>query len=121
MPTSPVRSEIHSGPPPGPDVDALAIWAEVLEDVAGKINAPSLGVWFEGTIPVYASRERLAIHVPNRFAKEYIETRFKAILEVALRNHLSPASTLEIVTGSEDIMHSTVLRHDTAESGRSDA
>ncbi len=36
----------------------------------------------------------LTISVPNPFAKEYIETRFKATLEVALRQELSQDAAL---------------------------
>lgn len=42
------------------------------------------------------------------------------MLDYPVRKHLSSDSTLEIVIDPEDIMHSTVLRHDTAESGRNE-
>jgi chromosomal replication initiation ATPase DnaA len=42
----------------------------------------------------------LTILVPNPFAKEYIETRFKATLEDALREELSDGATLRVVVGA---------------------
>lgn len=86
---------------PNADPDALEVWEKVLEDVSGEINAPSLRVWFEGTVPVSLSADTLTISVPNNFAREYIESRFKEVIEKALSNHLSPTSTLEILVGTE--------------------
>lgn len=90
-----------------PDPEALEVWQKVLEDVSGEINAPSLRVWFEGTIPVSLIADTLTISVPNEFAKEYIESRFLEMLESALASHLSPTATLEIVVGVESNAHNT--------------
>lgn len=63
---------------------AEEIWPKVVDLVSEQINAPSLRVWFEGTIPHSLVEERLTLLVPNTFAKEYIEGRFKPLLEEAL-------------------------------------
>jgi hypothetical protein len=39
--------------------------------------------------------------VPNPFAKEYIESRFKATLEDALRQKLSQDATLRVAVGAQ--------------------
>ena len=41
--------------------------------------------------------DTLTVSVPNSFARDYIESRFKELLEAALVKHLSPTSSLEIV------------------------
>lgn len=82
---------------PVPDAAALEVWNCVLDEVSGQINAPSMRVWFEGTVPVTLTSNSLTVSVPNSFAREYIYTRFKEILEQALSSHLSPAPVLEIV------------------------
>lgn len=69
---------------PESDPEALEVWEQILEDVKEEINAPSLRVWFEGTKPIALSAQMLTLSVPNSFAKEYIESRFKALLESAL-------------------------------------
>ena len=79
---------------------------EVLDRVSEHINQPSLRVWFEGTKPVDLYENRLEISVPNSFAKEYIESRFKPILEEALdstlgREDTSLAVSIEGVQGPE--------------------
>jgi chromosomal replication initiator protein len=67
---------------------AEEVWIEVLDHVSEHINTPSYRVWFEGTRPVDLYEDRLEISVPNLFAKEYIESRFKPLLEEALDSTL---------------------------------
>jgi hypothetical protein len=71
-------------PDPATKEAAEEIWPKVMDLVSDQINAPSLGVWFESTIPYSLVGERLTLLVPNSFAKEYIESRFKPLLEEAL-------------------------------------
>ena len=74
------------------------VWTEVLDRVSEHINAPSLRVWFEGTRPVDVHEDRLEISVPNSFAKEYIESRFKPLLEEALDSTLGRQGTALVVS-----------------------
>ena len=74
------------------------VWTEVLDRVSEHINAPSLRVWFEGTRPVDVYEDRLEISVPNSFAKEYIESRFKPLLEEALDGALGRQGTVLVVS-----------------------
>jgi chromosomal replication initiator protein len=74
------------------------VWTEVLDRVSEHINQPSLRVWFEGTRPVELSEDCLEISVPNSFAKEYIESRFKPLLEEALGSTLGREEASLIVS-----------------------
>ena len=56
------------------------IWTEVLDRASEHIDVSSLRVWFEGIRPVDLYDDRLEISVPNTFAKEYIESRFRPLL-----------------------------------------
>jgi chromosomal replication initiator protein len=85
---------------------AEEVWIEVLDHVSQHINTPSYRVWFEGTRPVDLYEDRLEISVPNLFAKEYIESRFKPLLEEALDSTLgqegmSLVISIDGVHGSE--------------------
>jgi hypothetical protein len=86
--------------PSSPDPDAEEVWQRVLDQVSGEINAPSLRVWFEGTVAVAVSPDILSIAAPNEVARDYIESRFKRTLEEALAHYLSPTATLEISVSS---------------------
>jgi chromosomal replication initiator protein len=74
------------------------VWIEVLDRISEHINTPSLRVWFEGTRPVDLYEDRLEISVPNLFAKEYIESRFKPLLEEALDFTLGKKGTSLVVS-----------------------
>lgn len=74
------------------------VWNEVLDNVSEHINAPSLKVWFEGTRPLNLYENSLEISVPNSFAKEYIESRFRPLLEEALDSVMGQEETSLIVT-----------------------
>ena len=74
------------------------VWTEVLDRVSEHINAPSLRVWFEGTKPVNLYENGLEISVPNSFAKEYIESRFKPLLEEALDSVMDQEETSLVVS-----------------------
>jgi chromosomal replication initiator protein len=79
---------------------AQALWRRVLENVEGEIDSSSLRVWFESVTAVTLESDSLTLSVPNPFAKEYIETRFEATLETALREELSEQATLRVVVGA---------------------
>jgi hypothetical protein len=93
--TEPPHSE--SPPPPTSDPAAEGLWARVLEHAEGAIDASSRRVWFSGVTAVALGAEYLTISVPTPFAREYIETRFKAALEVALREELSESAALRLI------------------------
>ena len=87
-------------PPPPPDPAAEELWGRVLAHAEEEIDASSLRVWFEAVTAVALGADSLTISVPNPFAKEYIESRFKATLEDALRQELSDRATLRVVVGA---------------------
>jgi DnaA N-terminal domain len=91
-------------PPPTPDPAAEELWAHVLKNAQGEIDASSLRVWFEDVVAVDLRSESLTISVPTPFAKEYIETRFMAALEAPLGEELSQGASLRVVVhaGGED-------------------
>ena len=75
------------------------LWTQVLDRLSDQgINEPSLRVWFEGTRPTGIYDDRLEISVPNSFAKEYIESRFKPLLEQALDSTLGTKGMALVVT-----------------------
>jgi chromosomal replication initiator protein len=65
------------------------------------IDASSLRVWFKAVTAVSLGADYLTLSVPNPFAKEYIESRFKATLEDALRQELSQDAALRVVVGAQ--------------------
>jgi hypothetical protein len=93
--TEPARS--GPSPPPAPDPAAEELWARVLERAGAEIDASSMRVWFGGVAAADLGSEHLTISAPTPFAREYIETRFGAALQAALREELSDAASLRVV------------------------
>src|SRR5215211_5638324 len=86
---------------PAPSEQAAEeLWGRVLEHAEEEIDASSLRVWFEAVTAVALGPNFLTISLPTPFAKEYIETRFKAMLEDALRQELSQDAALRVVVGA---------------------
>jgi plasmid replication initiation protein len=83
-------------PKPTPDASAEGPWRETLDAAAAEIDSSSLNVWFEGITPVKLEERTLTVSVPNTFAKEYIESRFQAVLERHLRQQLGHGAALKI-------------------------
>ncbi len=97
------EAKLHNeepSPPLPPDPTAEKLWGRVLEHAEGEIDASSLRVWFEAVTAVAIGPDYLTISVPNPFAREYVETRFKATLENALRQELSQDAALRVVVGA---------------------
>ena len=89
------RSEHPPSPPPDPESEEL--WDRVLKHAEAEIDASSMRVWFGGVTAVAVGSEYLTVSVPTPFAKDYIETRFKAPLETALREELTGGASLRVV------------------------
>jgi hypothetical protein len=72
-------------PPPIADPRAEVVWDPLLKELSQQINTPSLLVWFEGTVPTAFEDSTLVLRVPNRFALDYIETRFGELIRTVLK------------------------------------
>lgn len=97
------ETKLHNEEPSPPlpsDPTAEKLWGRVLEHAEGEIDASSLRVWFEAVTAVAIGPDYLTISVPNPFAREYVEKRFKATLENALRQELSQDAALRVVVGA---------------------
>jgi hypothetical protein len=87
-------------PPPAADPRAQAVWDPLLGELSEQINTPSLLVWFEGTVPTAFEDSTLVLKVPNRFALEYVETRFGELIRRMLKEQLG--SDAELVVQAPD-------------------
>jgi hypothetical protein len=85
----------RTGDPPPPHPSAEGPWRDTLDAAAAEIDSYSLSVWFEGITPVDLEDGTLTISVPNTFAREYIETRFRDVLERHLREQLGHGAALK--------------------------
>src|SRR5215203_6201642 len=104
--SSPRWAGIWSRPSSTPGSSSLAgradqVWTEVLDRASEHIDVSSLRVWFEGIRPVDLYEDQLEISVPNTFAKEYIESRFRPLLEEVLDDVLGREASLIVSVGGD--------------------
>ncbi len=79
------------------------VWTEVMDRAAEHIDVSSLRVWFDGIRPVDLDEDRMEISVPNTFAKEYIESRFRPLLEEMLGSVLGREASLVVSVGGPGV------------------
>jgi hypothetical protein len=81
---------------PVADPRAEEVWNPLLEGLSEKTNVPSLGVWFEGVVPIAFRGSTLILHVPNKFALEYIESRFGELMQRMLKEQVGPDASVVV-------------------------
>ena len=81
-------------PTPVVDPRAQEVWKPLLEELSQRINTPSWHVWFEDTVPTAFEDSTLILRVPNRFALEYVETRFGELMRSVLREQQGAGADL---------------------------
>jgi hypothetical protein len=86
-------------PPLEPDPAAQEVMARVVKELEGEMDVASLQVWFRGIVPLALEGGALTIGVPNTFAKEYIETRFRDKLVGKLSEHVGEEADLTVMVG----------------------
>jgi hypothetical protein len=84
--------------PPIADPRAKEVWDMLLEELSKEINAPSIRVWFKGTVPTAFEDSTLVVRVPNRFALEYVETRFGERMRSVLKEQVGAEAKLLVQT-----------------------
>jgi hypothetical protein len=84
--------------PSEPDPKAQELFDAMLTDIGDKIDVSSLRVWFDGIVAMAFGDGALTIEVPNSFAKEYVESRFGALLLGTLRARVREDAVLKVVT-----------------------
>ena len=71
------------------------IWAEILEIIKPEIPAQSFNTWFKATMGTFIDEQVLRVAVPNKFASEWIEGKFKNVVEAAIRTSIGSARRVE--------------------------
>jgi len=77
------------------------IWQETLNIVKNQLNMPTFKTWFENTSPVSIYQDTLIIATPNAFAKEWLESRYSALLKQALHDVMGESTEIKFVIQSD--------------------
>ncbi len=77
------------------------LWKETLESIKIKLTNPSYRTWFSDTLPVVLKGDTLIIRVSNDFIKDWIQTRYKDLLEEIIKEITDNEWSLKLLTPEE--------------------
>ncbi len=60
------------------------IWQEALNIIRQDLNVPTFKSFFEPTVPIGINENTLVISTPNSFTKDWLESRYTALIKKAL-------------------------------------
>jgi len=80
---------------------ASGVWQEALRRIEGRLTKPSFESFVKAMAPVSLHGDTFVFSVPSRLAKEWVETRFSALIHGALREVLARAVSVQL-TVAED-------------------
>ena len=70
-------------------------WDLILETIKPEIPLQSFNTWFKSTVGTFLDDTTLKVSVPNKFASEWIEGKFKDVVITAMEASLGSARQLE--------------------------
>ncbi|HEU4798850.1 MAG TPA: chromosomal replication initiator protein DnaA, partial [bacterium] len=80
---------------------ASGVWQEALRRIEGRLTKPSFESFVKAMAPVALHGDVFVFSVPSRLAKEWVETRYSALIHGALREVLARAVSIQL-TVAED-------------------
>ncbi len=63
------------------------IWGAVLKTLSNELSGPSYETWLKPIKPISIEEDFLIVEAPNDFAKDWLETRYKAQIDAILSRH----------------------------------
>ena len=79
------------------DEQLTLIWNEARDQIRGRVNDATFRLWFERSVPVALSDDAFVLGLPNEFARDWVESRFSAVLREAVRLVLSADVDVRLV------------------------
>lgn len=78
-----------------------AVWRETLSLISSRVNDGTYRIWFEPTVGLGFSDESFIVGVASPFAKDWIDTRFRALISDCLSEVLGDTVSCRIVLSPE--------------------
>lgn len=73
------------------DTELDVIWEKSLERIKSQLSSLAFNTWFKNTAPVAIHEGSFIISTPNKFTKEWIESRHLGLIAAALQETMGPA------------------------------
>jgi len=82
---------------------ASGVWQEALRRIEGRLTKPSFESFVKAMAPVTLQGDVFVFSVPSRLAKEWVETRYSALIHGALREVLARAVTIQLTVAEDAV------------------
>jgi chromosomal replication initiator protein len=78
-----------------------AFWENILDKLKNELSKPSFDTWLSSTKLVSFINNHLTISVSNEFAKDWLESRYSALIKSTVQNYMNKPVTLSFVVEQE--------------------
>lgn len=89
-----------------------AFWENILEKLKDEISKPSFDTWLAPTKLLDITNNKLTISVSNEFAKDWLESRYSALIKSTVQNYLNKPVTLTFVVEQDQFMDNFAKRNE---------
>ncbi|MFH1737264.1 MAG: DnaA N-terminal domain-containing protein, partial [Actinomycetota bacterium] len=72
------------------DTELDVVWQKALDTIKGRLTPLAFNTWFKSTEPVAIHEGSFIISTPNKFTKEWIESRHLGLIKAALQETGGP-------------------------------
>src|SRR4030067_2468022 len=67
-----------------PSMDAKQVWRAALGELQGALSPANCETWLKDTVLVAVDDDRFRVAVPNGFAKDWLENRYRSLIAQTL-------------------------------------
>lgn len=87
---------------PPHDISPETLWQEILEKLKTELSKPSFDTWFSSTRLYLIEGNTVIISVPNDFAKDWLESRYAALIRSSIQSVIGHPINLRFIIPSSD-------------------
>ena len=77
--------------------DLTALWDQILQKMQQELSTSSFETWVKRTRLLTISDNKLVIGVPNKFARDWLGTRYVSTLQKAVQDTLGRPASMQFV------------------------
>jgi len=82
------------------------VWDETLDLIKSQLNLPTFNMWFANTHPLELDDERFVLAAPNKFAKEWLESRYLSLIRGSLQEVIGQEVSISLVLAASPAISS---------------
>jgi len=88
------------------------LWQTILAQIQLNISEANFATWFKNTAIISKEKERILVSVPNSFAKEWIENKYRKTILKIIRSQDPAIKKIDFVVGKTKIKKENVVLTD---------